>query len=345
MKVLSVVGARPQFIKASAVSPHIRKSCREVLVHTGQHYDYAMSGVFFEGLNLPDPDYNLNAGSGGHGQQTGRILSRLEKVAVSEKPDIILIYGDTNSTLAGALCAAKLHIPVAHVEAGLRSFNRTMPEEINRVVADHVSDMLFCPTEGAVRNLAAEGVTRGVHMVGDVMYDTALKYGNAKSRALGRLGLRRGAYHLLTVHRPANTDVRESLGSIFTALSGEDVVFPAHPRTVKMMRRFGLKAPKGMRVIEPVGYVEMLSLIKNAKALVTDSGGAQKEAYFFRVPCITLREDTEWLETVEDGWNVLVGSDGKKIRAALENFRPKGKQTARFGDGHAGEKIAKLVCA
>ena len=205
--------------------------------------------------------------------------------------------------------------------------------------------MLFCPTERAVRNLAAEGVTRGVHMVGDVMYDTALKYGGAKSKALANLGLRPRAYRLLTVHRPANTDVKQNLESIFKALSGENVVFPAHPRTVKMMRKFSLKVPKGMRVIEPVGYVEMLSLIKNASALVTDSGGAQKEAYFFKVPCITLREDTEWLETVEDGWNVLVGSNEKKIRDALDSFKPKGRQKAGFGDGHAGEKIAKLVTA
>ncbi|MFH0815945.1 MAG: UDP-N-acetylglucosamine 2-epimerase (non-hydrolyzing) [Methanobacteriota archaeon] len=343
MKVLTVVGARPQFIKASVVSPALRKRCTEVLVHTGQHYDSRMSEIFFKGLEIPDPDYNLGCGSGSHGAQTGKILSRLEKVVVSERPDFVLTYGDTNSTLAGALCAAKLHVRTGHVEAGLRSFNRTMPEEINRITADHVSDLLFCPTPRAVAHLADEGVTKGVHLVGDVMYDSALKYGKGFG-ALKRLGLKPKGYHLLTVHRPSNADVRENLSSILSSLDGRETVFPAHPRTVKMMRRFKLAAPSSVRIIEPQGYAEMLQLVRGASMVLTDSGGLQKEAYFLGTPCVTLRSETEWLETVEAGWNVLVGADKRKISRALETLRPTGKRGREFGDGKAAEKIVRLIC-
>lgn len=343
MKVLTVVGARPQFIKASVVSPALRKKCTEVLVHTGQHYDARMSEIFFSGLDIPTPDYNLGCGSGSHGAQTGKILARLEKVMLAEKPDFVLTYGDTNSTLAGALCAAKLHIRTGHVEAGLRSFNRTMPEEINRVMADHVSDLLFCPTPRAVAQLAAEGVTSGVHLVGDVMYDSALRYGRGTG-ALRALGLTAKRYALLTVHRPSNADVRENLSAILSSLDGRETVFPAHPRTVKMMNRFKLKAPSDVRVIAPQGYSEMLQLVRGASMVLTDSGGLQKEAYFLGTPCITLRSETEWVETVEAGWNVLTGADPRKISRALETFRPTGPRGREFGDGKAADKIVKLVC-
>jgi UDP-N-acetylglucosamine 2-epimerase len=343
MKVVSVLGARPQFVKASVVSPALRKRCDEVIVHTGQHYDYEMSEVFFRGLKIPSPDYNLECGSGGHGAQTGRIMQRLEPVLLKERPDFVLTYGDTNSTLAGALCAAKMLVATGHVEAGVRSWNRSMPEEVNRVVVDHVSSKLFCPTSRSVDNLALEGITTGVHLVGDVMYDSALRYGKG-SRALRALGLRLKGYHLLTLHRPHNVDHKARLKSILDALSGYPVVFPAHPRTTKMMKRFGLKAPEGMKVIPPQGYVEMLELVRNASKVLTDSGGLQKEAYYFRVPCITLRDETEWVETVDDGWNVLAGSSKPKIILALERFSPSGRQHGKFGDGRAAEKIARLVC-
>jgi UDP-GlcNAc3NAcA epimerase len=343
MKVLTVVGARPQFIKASVVSPALRRKCTEVLVHTGQHYDKPMSEIFFKGLSIPEPDYNLGCGSGSHGAQTGKILSRLEKVMIAERPDFVLTYGDTNSTLAGALCAAKLHIRTGHVEAGLRSFNRDMPEEINRVMADHVSDLLFCPTPRSVAQLAKEGVTSGVHLVGDVMYDSALRYGKGTG-ALQALGLKSKKYALLTVHRPSNADVRSNLSAILSSLDGREAVFPAHPRTVKMMRRFKLSAPRSVRVIAPQGYPEMLQLVRGASVVLTDSGGLQKEAYFLGTPCITLRSETEWVETVEAGWNVLTGPDGRKISKALDTFRPTGRRGREFGDGKAAEKIVKLVC-
>ncbi|MEW5937878.1 MAG: UDP-N-acetylglucosamine 2-epimerase (non-hydrolyzing) [Candidatus Thermoplasmatota archaeon] len=343
MLVVSVVGARPQFIKAAAVSPHLRRMGTEILVHTGQHYDFEMSEIFFKGMDLPAPDYNLGVGSGTHAQQTARILLRIEKLLKRLRPGLVLVYGDTNSTLGGAVAAAKLHIPVAHVEAGARSFNREMPEEINRVIADHVSDLLFCSTERTVRNLEAEGISAGVHRVGDVMLDTALRYGRMDPSILEDLGLGKGGYILLTCHRPSNTDVKENLRAILSAMEGYNTIFPAHPRTRKYMRRFRLEPPEGMRIIEPVGYVEMLALIKNARVLVTDSGGAQKEAYFFKVPCITLRKETEWAETVEDGWNVLVGAHKEKIREALACFKPRGRRRKHYGDGRAGERIARIV--
>ena len=342
---MSVVGARPQFIKAAPVSRAIRRRHDEVLVHTGQHYDENMSQVFFRELDIPEPDINLGVGSGPHGAQTGAMMSGLEKVALEVRPDWVLVYGDTNSTLAAALVAAKLHQNLAHVEAGLRSYDRRMPEEVNRVVADHLSDLLLCPTDTAVRNLAREGIDRGVHVIGDVMYDAFLHSADGakkRSEIIGRLGLTPGRFALATVHRAENTDDLERLASIMRGmdLSGLDVVLPLHPRT-----RARLREDIGPRIklIDPVGYLDMIAIEGAAEIIVTDSGGVQKEAYFLAKPCITLRESTEWTETVAAGWNVLVGSDADRIAESMRNFRPAGKRIDLFGDGHASEKIAELL--
>ena len=349
MKIASIVGARPQFIKAAPVSREIRKHHEEVLVHTGQHYDENMSGVFFEVLDIPPPDYNLGVGSGSHAWQTGEMMKGLEGVFEKEKPDFVLVYGDTNSTLAGALVAAKMPIPVGHVESGLRAYNRIYPEELNRIVADEVSTVLFCPTQTAVDNLRKEGITRGVHMVGDVMYDVALASGEAaRSRDIvKRLGLKKGEYLLVTLHRPSNVDVRETLEGIVQALlrTGQTVVFPVHPRTRKSLEGFGLWAvvQAKMRVIEPADYLDFIALLTGAKKVVTDSGGVQKEAYFFGVPCITLRDDTEWVETLEGGWNSLVGTAPQSILNGIAAPNPTRTKSAAFGDGHAAEKIARIL--
>lgn len=353
MKVLSVVGARPQFIKAAPVSRVLRQRHQEFLLHTGQHYDYGLSAVFFEELGIPEPDVNLGIGSGSHGQQTGRMLMAIEEVLLAEQPDRVLVYGDTNSTLAGALAAVKLGIPVAHVEAGLRSFNRQMPEEHNRVLTDHCADLLFCPTQTAVDLLAREGITQGVHLVGDVMVD-ALRHNAAlareRSTILARLGLRPRRYLLATVHRPYNTDVPENLRSIFAAFgeicrqTGEPLVLPVHPRTRQALAAQQLEPPAGVCLIEPVGYLDMLALEQSARLILTDSGGIQKEAYCFAVPCITLRPETEWVETVEAGWNVVVHADrGAIVWAATERTWPSEEPPPVFGDGHAAERIVALL--
>ncbi|MDZ7271573.1 MAG: UDP-N-acetylglucosamine 2-epimerase (non-hydrolyzing) [candidate division KSB1 bacterium] len=352
MKVISIVGARPQFIKAALLCKLLRERHQEVLVHTGQHYDENMSDVFFREMDIPEPEYNLEVGSGPHGQQTAEMLVGIERVLVAEKPDLVLIYGDTNSTLAGALAAVKLCIPVAHVEAGLRSFNRTMPEEINRVLADRASDLLFCPTVTAVENLRREGITRGVHLVGDVMYDAALYFGQLaeeRSTILNRLGLQGRAYLLATVHRPHSTDDAAHLKGILTAFgsASEPIVFPVHPRTRRFVKEHGLEplltAARNLLAIDPVSYLDMLQLEKHARAILTDSGGVQKEAYFFGVPCITMRTETEWVETVADGWNCLVGTDAKAIAEAIRSFAPKGPRNNHYGDGTACEKIVAIV--
>ncbi|MEM2001807.1 MAG: UDP-N-acetylglucosamine 2-epimerase (non-hydrolyzing) [Candidatus Methanomethylicaceae archaeon] len=350
--VCSIVGARPQFIKAAPVGKALRAAGHtEILVHTGQHYDDEMSAVFFRDLEIPEPDYNLGVGSGTHGWQTGQMLIRIEEVLLREKPDWVLVYGDTNSTLAGALAAAKLHIPVAHVEAGLRSFNRRMAEEINRVLTDHISDLLFCPTQTAVENLRREGITQGVYLVGDVMYDAALQYlalAEQKSRILERLGLRPKEYALATVHRAENADDPQRLRAIFAGLeaiaqTGLPVILPLHPRTRKQAEALGL-SPNGVRVLEPVSYLDMLLLEKNARVILTDSGGVQKEAFFFRVPCVTLREETEWVETVEAGWNVVVGANRERIVGAV-NRGSLGQRTQAdiFGYGRAAERIVEVL--
>lgn len=349
MKVASVVGARPQFIKAAPVSRELRQHNEEVLVHTGQHYDENMSDVFFQVLEIPKPDYNLGVGSGSHAVQTAEMMKGLEAVFEKERPDFVLVYGDTNSTIAAALTAAKLGLPLGHVEAGLRSFNRTMPEEVNRVVTDHLSTVVFAPTPTAVENLSREGITRGVHLVGDVMYDVALQMAQpARARGvLKKYGLTAGDYLLATIHRPANADDRETLTSIIEALSdcGRKVVFPVHPRTRKNLEAFGLwaEASKRLTLLPPVDYLDFLGLLMEAAKVVTDSGGVQKEAYFFGVPCVTLRDETEWIETVEDGWNALVGTEREDILHAIEHFNPAGTKSKSFGDGHAAERIAAIV--
>ena len=358
LRILSVVGARPQFIKAAAMSraiaEHNKKSPErpivEEIVHTGQHYDEDMSQVFFDELEIPRPAVNLEVGSGSHGYQTGAMLERIERVLVDEKPDWVLIYGDTNSTMAGALAAAKIHIPVAHVEAGLRSFNRRMPEEINRVVADHVSTLLFCPTNVAVQNLAREGVTKGVHQVGDVMYDSVLfnaKLAEQSSTIMQRLDLAKKSYHLATIHRAENTDNLEHIHSILSAFGQIDlpVILPLHPRARKALGKELAKIIANVRVIEPVSYLDMLMLEKNDRLILTDSGGVQKEAYWFEVLCITLRNETEWVETVESGWNVLAGAERQRILDAVKKSenKPAGQHQALYGNGRSAEKICEIL--
>lgn len=358
MKVLSVVGARPQFIKAAAVSRVLRatRGMREVLVHTGQHYDRSMSSVFFRELEIPRPDRNLGVGSGTHGAQTGRMLEALDRILSRERPDWALVYGDTNSTLAGALAAAKLKIPVAHVEAGLRSFNRDMPEEINRVAADHASDLLFAPTRAAVANLRSEGIDpRKVLRVGDVMYDAALHYGGRaerRSQVLGKLALSGRDYVLATVHRAENTDDPRRLLAIFGALRrlSRDiaVVVPVHPRTRGALARSRLGANGALRLIDPVGYLDMVMLEKHARLIATDSGGVQKEAYFYRVPCATLRTETEWVELVEAGWNRLVAPFAaadvyRRLLRMLTSFRRPRAALELYGAGDAAQRIARAL--
>jgi UDP-N-acetylglucosamine 2-epimerase len=371
MKIITIVGARPQFIKAAAVSRAIQKfnkresRIQEIWVHTGQHYDYLMDKVFFEELELPKPDYHLGVGSGSHAKQTGMMLDRIEAVLQKEKPMMVIVHGDTNSTLAGALAAAKLNIPVAHGEAGLRSYNRTMPEEINRLLTDHLSTLLFCPTTQSVRNLLKEGIkdggTRIVKNVGDVMYDSILYYSKVaekKSAILEDLKLRNPQsairnpqYYLATLHRAENTDDPKRLKSILRALNeigkNTPVVLPLHPRTKKMMEIYHLLSEfKNIKFIEPVSYLDMLKLEKNTKAILTDSGGVQKEAYWFEVPCFTLREETEWVETVKSRWNVLIGTGMKRIVKEVshtEGRRRCLKGKGIFGDGKASQKIVQIL--
>ncbi|WP_071871005.1 non-hydrolyzing UDP-N-acetylglucosamine 2-epimerase [Atopomonas hussainii] len=355
-KIVTIVGARPQFIKAAAVSREILKHpdrIEEIMVHTGQHYDPNMSQVFFDELEIPAPKYNLEVSGGGHGAMTGRMLEGIERILLDEKPDWVLIYGDTNSTLAGALAAAKLHIPVAHVEAGLRSFNMRMPEEVNRILADRVSTMLFCPTVAAVESLALEGITRGVHNVGDVMYDVALHYSDRArqaSRILEKLGLTEKGFALATCHRAENTDdplrLEEIIGALAEAARTLPVVLALHPRTRKLLRQFGLEHHlELLAVVNPLPFMDMVALEQAAAVILTDSGGVQKEAFFYGVPCITMRDETEWTETVESNWNVLVGADAGRIAAALDKVLTEKVKCAPvfpYGDGKAAEKI--LAC-
>lgn len=356
MKIVTVIGARPQFIKASPVSRAFSAAgYKEVLVHTGQHYDYGMSQVFFEELGIPQPGTNLQVGSGSHAVQTAEMLIGLEEVMISEKPDWVLLFGDTNSTVAGALAAVKLHIRVAHVEAGLRSFNRKMPEEINRIVADAVASLLFAPTNEAVHNLYQEGVpSERVHLVGDVMYDAALMHGERAescSTVLETLGVKPKQFVLATVHRAENTDNLERARNIFDALSEVSknirVVLPLHPRTRGALERMGIlkNVERNLLVIDPVGYLDMIKLEKNATLIATDSGGVQKEAFFHRVPCVTMREETEWVELVELGWNCICPplSIDSLVDAISTMIGTTGRDEKPYGTGHASEEIAHII--
>lgn len=353
MKIATIVGARPQFIKASVVSRAIeehRKDLQEVLIHTGQHYDGNMSDVFFDEMDIPKPDYHLGIGGGSHGQNTGRMIEQIESVLNRETPNLVLVYGDTDSTLAGALAAVKMHITVAHVEAGLRSFNRRMPEEINRVLTDHMSNILFTPTDTATANLDREGISgEKVRQVGDVMYDATIYYSQSEKTydVLDQHGLESNGYILATIHRAENTDDESRLKSILEGFSNAPapVVWPIHPRARKQIEVFGLELPECVVPLEPVGYLEMLELEKHSRLIATDSGGVQKEAFFHGVPCVTLREETEWVELVEQGWNRLIHpSDLSSVEEALRGFKlPDKKSNSLFGDGNAGTAIALAI--
>ncbi|MGH3114604.1 MAG: non-hydrolyzing UDP-N-acetylglucosamine 2-epimerase, partial [Gaiellaceae bacterium] len=336
VRILSVVGNRPQFVKSAPLSLALReRGVEEVVLHTGQHYDPELSAVFFDELELALPRYRLEAGSGTHAEQTGRMLPGIEAAVLEERPDAVLVYGDTNSTLAGALAAAKLLVPVAHVEAGLRSFDRSMPEELNRMVVDRLSALLFCPTEPAVRNLAREGITEGVHVVGDVMYDANLRLAplaRERSTALADAGVEPGRYLVLTLHREANV-APEPLARVAEALGAldEPVVFPAHPRTRAGLEVGGVSLGEHIRLLPPVGYLDFAALASQARVVMTDSGGVQKEAYWYRVPCVTLRTTTEWVETVETGWNRLVATDPDAIAAAVREAAPGAEHPDLYG--------------
>ncbi|NQS90702.1 UDP-N-acetyl glucosamine 2-epimerase [Patescibacteria group bacterium] len=381
MKILSIIGARPQFIKVALISRRLQKEgIEEILVHTGQHYNFNMSDIFFDELNLAKPDYHLGIGSGTHSEQTGKMLIEIEKVLFQEKPDVVLVYGDTNTTLAGALATTKLHIPVAHIEAGLRSYNKRMPEEVNRVLTDHCSDILFCPTETAVNNLQKEGFTDIINNgkligkslglspvtdysspivinVGDVMFDVALEVKNRidEKKILTKYTLKPKDFILVTIHRAENTDIKENLESIWNALrdianSGIKTFFPIHPRTKKALDNYGLingEVPKNLIIMQPVSYFEMIALESNAKIIITDSGGVQKEGYFFKTSCIIPRNETEWVELVEIGWNKLVGNKEENIveetiKTYSENVNNK-KWIDFYGGGKASDRIVETI--
>ena len=347
MKIVTIIGARPQFIKAAVISRRFTELnnsnqsylIEEVIVHTGQHYDDDMSGLFFRELEIPKPKYNLEIGSGNHGYQTGKMLIAIEEVLQKEEPDWVLIYGDTNSTLAGALAASKLHIPIAHVEAGLRSYNRKMPEEINRVLADQLSRLLFCPSQTAVDNLDIEGIKKGVHITGDVMME-AVKFAENKipenPEILSLHGIKPKEYLLATIHRAENTDDTNKIQEILSAFESIErtIIFPVHPRTRKLLETTKYHPAKNVKLIDPLGYFEIITLEKNAQMILTDSGGIQKEAYWLKVPCITLRDETEWVETVESGWNVVVGANKENIIETANSYKVPEEYPALYGDGN-----------
>lgn len=355
MKVITIIGARPQFIKAAVVSRAMRlraDKITEIIVHTGQHFDANMSAIFFQELAIPKPDFHLGIGGGSHGQNTGRMLEKIEEVLLQEQPDYVLVYGDTDSTLAGAIAAVKLHIPVAHVEAGLRSFNKKMPEEINRILTDHASDILFTPTMTAVKNLENEGIESSkIKQVGDVMYDAALFYGakaEQNSSLLYKIGVESKKFALVTLHRAENVDDKERLSSILRGLSHykRTIVWPLHPRTKKMLENFGIPVPKNIKIVDPVGYLDMILLEKHAEIIATDSGGVQKEAYFHKVPCITLRDQTEWIELVEQGANSITGADENQISKALEiaaAVKSEVFEAPLYGNGATGHEIVEYL--
>ncbi|NYT08491.1 MAG: UDP-N-acetylglucosamine 2-epimerase (non-hydrolyzing) [Methanosarcinales archaeon] len=351
MKIASVVGARPNFIKLAPVSRELRKSHEEIIIHTGQHYNYELDRIFFDELGMPEPDYHLNVGSSSHGRQTGEMLKGIEETLIQEKPDGVIVFGDTNSTLAGALAAVKMHIKIAHVEAGLRSYDMSIPEEVNRVLVDHCSNLLFCPTRTAIENLRAERMLGEICLSGDVMVDIqneCLKIAESRSTVLQELGIKSKDYYLATVHRPWNTDDPLTLKGIAEAFQDlGNVVFPCHPRTEKYLKQYGLydELSSKVKLIKAVGYLQMLVLEKNARKIITDSGGVQKEAYLLGVPCLTLRKSAviEWPETVQDGWNLLVGSRREDIVKAAKEFEPIGKQRQVFGRGDASRRIIEGI--
>jgi UDP-N-acetylglucosamine 2-epimerase (non-hydrolysing)/UDP-GlcNAc3NAcA epimerase len=345
-----VIGNRPQFVKAAAVSRRLRERCDEVIVHTGQHYDDELSRIFFDELGVPAPAHELDAGGGSNTAQTARILERLEPILADLSPKLVLVYGDTNSTLAGALAARQAGIATGHVEAGMRSFDRAMPEELNRVLTDHASDLLLCSTDTAVANLEREGARGEIHLVGDVMADVSLAFrdiAEERSEILADLDLEPGSYLVVTAHRAGNVDDPERLGRLVDLLAGlpEPVVFPAHPRTRLRIDEAGLGDRLGpVRLIAPLGYLDFLKLARHARAVLTDSGGVQKEAYLLGVPCVTLRDTTEWVETVEAGWNVLVDLDRDAALAALEQ-KPPAERPELYGGGHAAERLCEALAA
>jgi len=350
VRIVSVVGARPQFIKAAPLLRALRASHASVLVHTGQHYDANMSDVFFNELALPEPDHHLGVGSGRHGAQTGEMMARLESVLGAERPDWVIVFGDTNSTLAGALAASKLCIPIAHVEAGLRSFNRAMPEEINRIVADALADLLLCPTDTAVGNLQREGMVRGVHQVGDLMAEAladACGRAAAQSPVLERFELTEREFVLATVHRADNTSEAGRLEQIVRGLetARRPVIFPVHPRTRAALADIPLAPASPIRMVDPVGYIDMVRLVSTARVVATDSGGVQKEAYWLGTPCVTLRDETEWVETVAAGWNTLVGADAAAIADALAHVSTPARRPSFHQNPPPSRRIVELLAA
>jgi UDP-GlcNAc3NAcA epimerase len=348
MKIVSVVGARPEFIQAMSVSRAVAANHEEILVHTGQHYDYYMSQKFFEELDIPAPSYSLEVGSGSQARQTAEIMIRMEEVLLKEKPEIVIVRGDTNSSLGAALATSKLHVPLAHIEAGERSFNRRMPEEINRLVTDRLADILFCVSKAGRDNLTAEGITNSVHWVGDVMLDALLymrPIARTKSRILEQLGIVSKKYSLVTIHRAINTDQPGRLKQIVSALNllPETIILPLHPRTRRALLNAQIGWEEHVKVIEPVGYFDMLTLEENARLIATDSGGVQREAYYLGIPCLTLRDETEWVATIKTGWNRLVGANQKLILDAWFNFVPADEHPPIYGTGIAGQQIATIL--
>ncbi len=350
LRIMTIVGARPQFIKVATISKVISQdtSISEILVHTGQHFDNNMSNIFFDEMSIPKPDYNLNINGVTHGAMVGRQLEAVEKIIIKENPDMVLVYGDTNSTLAGALAAVKLNITLAHVEAGLRSFNRNMPEEINRVLADHSSDLLFAPTQNAIKNLKSEGIPENkTFLTGDVMLDASLFYRKKAKQPswFDELKISCGEYILATVHRAENTDNSKRLKSIFDGLasSGEEIILPLHPRTKEKIKEYKIKISKNIHIVDSVSYFEMVWLESNCKLICTDSGGVQKEAYFFEKPCITMRDETEWVELVEDGWNILTGSSSEAISDAIKSASRPAINNFLYGQGNAANTIVDII--
>jgi UDP-N-acetylglucosamine 2-epimerase (non-hydrolysing) len=351
VKIAIIIGTRPEFVQCTQVVKELNKSHETILIHTGQHYDYSMNKLFFNELKIPEPDYHLEVGSGSHGQQTGDMLKKIETVLEDSKSNLVLVFGDTNSTLAGALAASKLHIKVGHIESGMRSFDRSMPEEINRVITDHISNILFCSTKSAMKNLKMEGIRKNIFFSGDVTVDTLennKKLAEKRSTILHEYKLKSKEYLIATIHRSSNTDNINNLKNIVKAFCDieETLIFPVHPRTKGVLKKYNLwdilEEKKSIKLVEPLGYFDFLKLMNNAKKILTDSGGIQKEAYILKVPCITIRDNTEWVETVEDGWNVLTGANRKKIVEHVQYFYPECIQKDVFGK-NASNKIAQII--